>query len=339
MFAQLADLAAIPSCDVLLVPGGVGATKAMARRGLHGRDPPPGAGARYVTSVCTGSLILGAAGLLQGKRAACHWAWRELLRAVRRDRTMPRVWRATAGHDHRRRRHRGHRLRPRVLAELAGTDYAQAIQLALEYAPTPPFDAGRPELAPPGGASARPRAAPSARGQGAGQRPRGGRPPAAALGASRPGSPFPEAQPSLRRRHPSQSDTSPPAGARLLKVSSTLQGKPQHLRAAESEFCRSSTGPASRSMSRPKCVSLPESPSMHQWCGAPRLRVRDVHPLCAAHVPEPSRGPGDYGSPRCPQSGGRAHVPASALAARRSWTASRTRSWLSSALSVRITSG
>jgi hypothetical protein len=50
-------------------------------------------------------------------------------------------------------------------------------------------------------------------------------------------------------------------------------------------------------------VSLPESPSMHRWCGAPRLRGRAVHPLCAAHVPEPSSGPGDCGSPRCPPSG------------------------------------
>jgi cyclohexyl-isocyanide hydratase len=79
VFSRLADLAAIPSCDVLLVPGGLGALEAILDEAFLAEIRRLAAGAHYVTSVCTGSLILGAAGLLQGKRAACHWAFRELL--------------------------------------------------------------------------------------------------------------------------------------------------------------------------------------------------------------------------------------------------------------------
>ena len=107
-----------------------------------------GIGARYVTSVCTGSLILGAAGLLQGKRAASHWAWRHLLPLFGATPDAARVVRdghvitgggVTAGID----------FALAVLAELGGDDLAQSIQLGLEYAPAPPFDAGMPETAPP----------------------------------------------------------------------------------------------------------------------------------------------------------------------------------------------
>jgi len=148
VFAQLADLAAIPSCDVLLVPGGLGALEAILDEAFLAEIRRLAIGARYVTSVCTGSLILGAAGLLQGKRAACHWAFRELLApfgAIVSDARVERDGRlftgggVTAGID----------FAFVLLAELAGVDYAQAVQLALEYAPTPPFEAGRPELAPP----------------------------------------------------------------------------------------------------------------------------------------------------------------------------------------------
>jgi transcriptional regulator GlxA family with amidase domain len=106
------------------------------------------AGARYVTSVCTGSLILGAAGLLDGKRAACHWAWRDLLPLfgaipdagrVVRDGNIITGGGVTAGVD----------FALVVIAELAGDEAAQAVQLMLEYEPAPPFRAGRPELAPP----------------------------------------------------------------------------------------------------------------------------------------------------------------------------------------------
>jgi transcriptional regulator GlxA family with amidase domain len=107
-----------------------------------------GAGARYVTSVCTGSLILGAAGLLKGRRAACHWAWRNLLTLFGATPDAGRVVRdgdiitgggVTAGID----------FALTLAAELTNPETAQLIQLSLEYAPAPPFDAGRPETAPP----------------------------------------------------------------------------------------------------------------------------------------------------------------------------------------------
>jgi transcriptional regulator GlxA family with amidase domain len=105
-------------------------------------------GARYLTSVCTGSLVLGAAGLLKGKRAACHWAFRHLLplfgavpdpARVVRDGNIITGGGVTAGID----------FALVVAAEIGGEALAQSLQLALEYAPAPPFDAGRPETAPP----------------------------------------------------------------------------------------------------------------------------------------------------------------------------------------------
>jgi transcriptional regulator GlxA family with amidase domain len=105
------------------------------------------AGARYITSVCTGSLILGAAGLLDGKRAACHWAWTDMLPLfgaipeagrVVRDGNIITGGGVTAGID----------FALVVMTELVGEEAAQAVQLLLEYEPAPPFRAGRPELAP-----------------------------------------------------------------------------------------------------------------------------------------------------------------------------------------------
>jgi cyclohexyl-isocyanide hydratase len=78
-FSNLDDLAAIDSCDVLLVPGGGGCLAAIENDLFVKEIARLGATASYLTSVCTGSLILGAAGFLRGRRAACHWAWRELL--------------------------------------------------------------------------------------------------------------------------------------------------------------------------------------------------------------------------------------------------------------------
>src|SRR2546425_11495682 len=78
-FSNLDDLAAIESCDVLLVPGGGGCLAAIENDLFVKEIARLGATARYLTSVCTGSLILGAAGFLRGRRAACHWAWRGLL--------------------------------------------------------------------------------------------------------------------------------------------------------------------------------------------------------------------------------------------------------------------
>lgn len=147
-FARLADLAEIPRCDVLCVPGGFGTTAAMLDEAFMAQIRRLGAGATYLTSVCTGSLILAAAGFLTGKRAACHWAWRDLLKPfgaivsearVERDGNIITGGGVTAGLD----------FAFTLLAELAGEDYAQGIQLGLEYAPAPPFESGRPELAKP----------------------------------------------------------------------------------------------------------------------------------------------------------------------------------------------
>jgi len=104
------------------------------------------AGARYVTSVCTGSLVLGAAGLLKGYKSACHWAWRDMLKdfgaipvaeRVVRDRNRISGGGVTAGID----------FGLTVAAELAGEEVAKSIQLVLEYDPQPPFDSGSPEKA------------------------------------------------------------------------------------------------------------------------------------------------------------------------------------------------
>jgi len=148
VFTKLAKLEDVARCDLLLVPGGFGCTDAMLDEAFMAQIRRLGSGARYLTSVCTGSLILGAAGFLEGKRAACHWAWRDLLKPfgaivsearVERDGNVITGGGVTAGID----------FAFVVLAELAGEAYAQAIQLGLEYAPDPPFNAGRPELAPP----------------------------------------------------------------------------------------------------------------------------------------------------------------------------------------------
>ncbi len=148
VFGGTRRLADIARCDLLCVPGGGGATQLALDAQFVGEIARLGATARYVTSVCTGSLILGAAGLLEGKRAACHWAWRHLLPLFGAQPDAARVVRdgrvitgggVTAGID----------FALTVLAELGGEALAQSLQLGLEYAPAPPFRAGSPETAPP----------------------------------------------------------------------------------------------------------------------------------------------------------------------------------------------
>ena len=148
-FADLRKLADIPACDVVCVPGGRGVTDNAIKDEVFLDELRRLAGtARYVTSVCTGSLALGAAGLLRGKRAACHWAWRDLLvpfgaipdaGRVVRDGNVITGGGVTAGID----------FALSLVAEMAGAETAQTIQLQIEYAPAPPFDAGVPETAPP----------------------------------------------------------------------------------------------------------------------------------------------------------------------------------------------
>jgi len=148
VFADLTPLETIERCDVLCVPGGQGCTDAMQDAVYMAAIRRLADGARYVTSVCTGSLILGAAGLLRGKRATSHWAWRDMLALfgaipdpgrVVRDGNVLTGGGVTAGID----------FALTLATELAGPLAAQAIQLGLEYAPAPPFDAGRPETASP----------------------------------------------------------------------------------------------------------------------------------------------------------------------------------------------
>lgn len=148
VFSKLADLAKLDRCDVLLIPGGFGTTAAMADPAFMAEIRRLGGMSRYLTSVCTGSLILGAAGFLKGKRAACHWSWRDQLpplgaivseARVERDGNIFTGGGVTAGID----------FAFVLLEELAGRDFAESMQLGLEYAPAPPFNSGRPELARP----------------------------------------------------------------------------------------------------------------------------------------------------------------------------------------------
>lgn len=135
-----------PQLDVICIPGGAGQIDLMNDAETLAFVAAQGAKARYVTSVCTGSLVLGAAGLLNGYKSACHWASRDLLSAfgaipvaerVVRDRNRLSGGGVTAGID----------FGLTLLAELAGDEVAQSVQLGLEYDPQPPFQSGSPEKA------------------------------------------------------------------------------------------------------------------------------------------------------------------------------------------------
>ena len=133
--------------DILCVPGGLeGSIACMDDSEVIDFLADRGSRAKYVTSVCTGSLLLGAAGLLKGYKATSHWYVRDQLalfgatpvnERIVHDRNRITGGGVTAGID----------LALTVIAELAGTGVAQRIQLGLEYAPQPPFDCGRPETA------------------------------------------------------------------------------------------------------------------------------------------------------------------------------------------------
>ncbi|WP_158804928.1 DJ-1/PfpI family protein [Acidisoma sp. L85] len=146
-FEKLADLEAIQRCDVLCIPGGLGCIDAMENDRFMTAVRRLADTATYQTSVCSGSLILGAADLLNGRRAASHWAWRDLLQTfgaipdssrVVRDKNIITGGGVTAGAD----------FALTLISELRGEDAAQCVQLALEYAPAPPFNAGNADTAP-----------------------------------------------------------------------------------------------------------------------------------------------------------------------------------------------
>ena len=135
--------------DILFVPGGLaGTAAAMQDPEILDFVASCGERATYVTSVCTGSLVLGAAGLLDGYRAASHWSVRDLLphfgaepvdERVVIDRNRVTGGGVTAGID----------FGLTLLAHLAGDDFAKSTQLIIEYAPEPPFQAGTPNQAAP----------------------------------------------------------------------------------------------------------------------------------------------------------------------------------------------
>jgi transcriptional regulator GlxA family with amidase domain len=145
-FTDLAKLSEIDRADLIMLPGGPGQTDAMLDPEFIAQVKRLGASAKHLTSVCTGSLILGAAGLINGKRAGSHWAYRELLTnfgaipddaRVVRDGNVVTGGGVTAGID----------IALSIVADIAGEDVAKMIQLAIEYAPAPPFNSGRPEVA------------------------------------------------------------------------------------------------------------------------------------------------------------------------------------------------
>jgi|SRR5581483_3300508 len=137
-----------PNLDLLCVPGGIGIVDALADRETIAFVRKQGSQARYATSVCTGAFVLGAAGLLDGRRATTHWAYVDLLPLVGAVHEKARVVRdgrlitaggVTSGID----------FGLAVAAELAGEGVARSIQLGLEYDPAPPFDCGHPDRASP----------------------------------------------------------------------------------------------------------------------------------------------------------------------------------------------
>ncbi len=149
-FAMLpsTNLADCPRAGLLCVPGGFGTRDVMQDEETLQFLRDQAAGAQYVTSVCTGSLALGAAGLLKGKRATSHWAYTSLLEKlgatyeparVVKDGSVITAGGVTSGID----------FALTVIAEIAGPQFAEAVQLGLEYDPHPPFDSGNPSVADP----------------------------------------------------------------------------------------------------------------------------------------------------------------------------------------------
>jgi len=141
-------IAACPRLDVICVPGGPGQVALMRDAEILDFLRRQAESCRFVTSVCTGSLVLGAAGLLRGYRATCHWLSLDQLallgaipvaERIVRDRNRITGGGVTSGID----------FALFVAAQLCGEDVAKEIQLRIEYDPAPPFDAGSPRTADP----------------------------------------------------------------------------------------------------------------------------------------------------------------------------------------------
>jgi cyclohexyl-isocyanide hydratase len=136
-----------PQADLICVPGGPGVAAALSDKHLTDFVRAQSASAKWVTSVCTGAFILGAAGLLHGKRASTHWGYTHLLAQygaiyeearIVYDGNLVTSGGVTSGID----------FALSLIATLAGDDTAQTVQLALEYDPAPPFVGGHPARAP-----------------------------------------------------------------------------------------------------------------------------------------------------------------------------------------------
>lgn len=135
-----------PKLDVLCVPGGFGVDALLNDDEILNFVRSQAENAKYVTAVCTGSLLLGAAGLLNGKRATTHWAWHDRLSEFEAIAVKQRVvvdgniitgGGVTAGID----------FGLTLIEKLCGSEQAKLIQLGMEYDPKPPFSCGTPETA------------------------------------------------------------------------------------------------------------------------------------------------------------------------------------------------
>ncbi|BAU87258.1 thiJ/pfpI family protein [Streptomyces laurentii] len=147
--ALVADraLADVPHPDLVLVPGGPGARTAAGDPEIQDWLRTVDATSTWTTSVCTGSLVLGGAGLLAGRRATTHWLTYDQLRAYGAEPTGERVvfddkYVTAAGVSS------GIDMALHLIGRIAGDTAAQTIQLLIEYDPQPPYDAGSPEKAP-----------------------------------------------------------------------------------------------------------------------------------------------------------------------------------------------
>ncbi|MET7575442.1 DJ-1/PfpI family protein [Streptomyces sp. NPDC005492] len=147
--ALVADrtLADVPRPDILVVPGGPGQASQMENAALLDWLRTVDATSIWTTSVCTGSLLLAAAGLLEGRRATSHWLALDHLKQFGAEPTAERVvtdgkYVTAAGVSS------GIDMGLTLLGRIAGDEHAQAVQLLTEYDPQPPYDAGSPQKAP-----------------------------------------------------------------------------------------------------------------------------------------------------------------------------------------------